>query len=97
MLMKVGANAMLEPSLTAFLFSAPLMAGYTLYGLSTLLLVFALRDGDLSVLWPVIALSYAWVTMISPLLFPERLNGFKIAGVTLVILGVGVLGRSSTR
>ena len=43
----------------------PLLSGLVLYGLSTVLLVLALKDGELSLLYPVIALTYVWVTVLS--------------------------------
>jgi len=49
-----------------------LLAGYALYGLNTLLLVLALRDGELSMLYPVIALTYVWVTLLCYTLLGER-------------------------
>ena len=62
-LMKIGANNLVHPGLTGMITNLPLMTGYCLYGLSTLLLVLALRDGELSLLYPVIALTYVWVTV----------------------------------
>ena len=58
-------------------------------------MVFALRDGELSILYPIIALTYVWVTILSVLFFHESLNPFKLAGVATVVAGVAVLGRGS--
>ncbi len=96
LLMKTGAAAMTQPGIAGFLLNFPLMAGYAFYGLSTVLLVFTLRDGDLSLLYPILALTYVWVAIATPLLIGERLNAFKIMGVALVMLGVSILGRSGT-
>jgi multidrug transporter EmrE-like cation transporter len=94
-LMKSGANNLTHPGLSGIITSVPLMAGYSLYGLSTVLLIFALRDGELSVLYPVIALTYVWVTMLSVVFFRETMNAFKVAGVSTIVAGVGVLGKKS--
>lgn len=75
----------------------PLLGGYCLYGLSTALLVLALRDGELSLLYPVIALTYVWVTILSVVFFQETINVFKAIGITTIVFGVVVLGRSGTR
>lgn len=72
----------------------PLFVGYCLYGLSAVLLVLALRDGELSILYPVIALTYVWVTILSIWFFRESINIWKVAGVSLIVVGVAVLGRS---
>ena len=39
----------------------PLFGGLACYGISTILLVLALRYGELSVLYPIMALTYVWV------------------------------------
>jgi multidrug transporter EmrE-like cation transporter len=92
-LMKTGANQMPHAGLIGMLTNLPLMAGYSLYGLSTLLLVIALRDGELSLLYPVIALTYVWVTVLSFLIFHDVINPWKLVGISLIVIGVGVLGR----
>ena len=76
-----------------YLTSVPLLAGYCLYGINTVLMVFALRDGELSTVYPFIALTYVWVTMLSIMYLGESLNAFKVLGVTIVVIGVAVLGR----
>lgn len=75
----------------------PLMGGYCLYGLSTVLLVIALKDGELSLLYPVIALTYVWVTILSVLIFHDAINVWKLLGIGLIVTGVGVLGRGGRR
>jgi len=92
-LMKTGANHMNQTGLLAMATNLPLMAGYCLYGLSTLLLVVALKDGELSLLYPVIALTYVWVTVLSFLVFHDSINPWKLLGIALIVVGVAVLGR----
>lgn len=94
--MKTGAGAMSAPDLpTAILqviTNLPLMLGYVLYGINTILLALALREGELSLLYPVIALTYVWVTILSVLVFKEVLNPYKVVGLAVIVLGVAVLG-----
>jgi drug/metabolite transporter (DMT)-like permease len=59
---------------------------------STALLVLALRDGALSLLYPVISLTYVWVILLSYFAFHEALNPWKIGGVVLICGGVTLLG-----
>src|SRR5579871_5837358 len=73
-LMKTGANHIAQAGLWGMITNLPLMGGYCLYGISTLLLVLALKDGELSLLYPVIALTYVWVTMLSFLIFRDAIN-----------------------
>ena len=77
------------------IFSSPqLFAGYALYGLSALLMIAALKYGELSILYPVIAMTYVWVTILSVAIYAETINALKIAGLTSIVLGVAVLGTS---
>ena len=91
-LMKIGMTHF-APSLVGILTNVPLIAGYVLYGINTLMLVLALRDGELSTLYPIIALSYVWVTLLSYLLLSETPNFFKNVGIATIVIGVAVLGR----
>jgi multidrug transporter EmrE-like cation transporter len=93
-LFKFGLRLMPQPSLLAVLTNRPLMTGLVLYGASTILLVLALREGELSLLYPVISLTYAWVTLLSIALLGEKIDKLKAAGVIVIIAGVILLGRS---
>jgi drug/metabolite transporter (DMT)-like permease len=53
-----------------------------------------LRDGQLSVLYPVVSLTYVWVTVLSVVIFHESLNLFKVLGVATIVVGVAILGRN---
>ncbi len=75
----------------------PFMVGLSCYGLSTGLLVLALRYGELSVLYPIIALTYVWVSILSVFLLGETMNPFKIAGLAVIVVGVTVLGRTPSK
>jgi multidrug transporter EmrE-like cation transporter len=96
-LMKTGANHMAHSGLLGMITNLPLMGGYCLYGISTLLLVPALKDGELSLLYPVLALTYVWVTVLSFLIFHDHINPWKLAGIVLIVFGVGVLGKGGKR
>jgi len=90
-LMKAGM-ASFAPNLMAIAANWKLMTGYALYGLNTLLIVLALREGELSMLYPIIALTYVWVTLLSYTLLREPPNAFKNMGIALIVTGVAVLG-----
>src|SRR6202163_2340168 len=91
-LMKVGMTHF-APNPAAILTNVPLIAGYVLYGINTLMLVLALREGELSTLYPIIALTYVWVTLLSYLLLNEPANVYKNLGIVTIVIGVAVLGR----
>jgi multidrug transporter EmrE-like cation transporter len=92
-LMKTGANNLAHVGLLGMASNLPLMAGYAFYGLSTVLLVLALRDGELSLLYPVIALTYVWVTGLSFVVFHDTINIPKLLGISVIVIGVAILGR----
>lgn len=80
------------------IFSNPHMfAGYTLYGLSALLMIGALKYGELSILYPIIAMTYVWVTVLSVIIYSESVNLVKFIGLSSIVVGVAVLGSSSPR
>jgi drug/metabolite transporter (DMT)-like permease len=91
--MKLGTNALkLHPSLVGVVTDVPLIVGLALYGIGAVLMVLALRHGELSVLYPLISLSYVWVAVLSVLIFGEILNLYKIGGMFLIMGGVAALG-----
>jgi multidrug transporter EmrE-like cation transporter len=93
-LMKTGMDHFkLEPM--ALLTNLPLVAGYVLYGVNTVMLVMALREGELSVLYPILALTYVWVTLVSYIRLHEPPNIYKNLGVMAIIAGVIVISRGS--
>ena len=67
------------------------MLGYSLYGVNTLMLVLALKDGELSVLYPIIALTFVWVTLLSYGLLHEEPNWLKNIGIATIVTGVAVM------
>jgi multidrug transporter EmrE-like cation transporter len=96
LLMKSGMEHFrLDP--VALITNVPLIAGYALYGVNTVMLVMALREGELSVLYPIIALTYVWVTLASYIRLHEPPNVYKNIGVTAIILGVIVIGRAGKK
>ena len=95
-LMRHGALNLHGPqTLNTLLMNWELMAGYACLGINTVLLVVALRGGELSILYPIIALTYVWVTILSPMFFDDVINPYKIAGVSLIVLGVLFIGLGS--
>jgi multidrug transporter EmrE-like cation transporter len=91
----LGANPTMVQTAMAILFTPALFAGYAMYGVSTVLLVLALRHGQLSLLYPVFAMTYVWVTVLSVVIFHESMNPYKLAGIAVIVGGIAVLGRGS--
>ena len=72
--------------------NSKLFVGYGFYGLNTILMAYALKGRELSRLYPIIALTYVWVTGLSVVLLSEHVNFFRILGITLIVGGVSILG-----
>ncbi len=70
-----------------------LFLGYVFYGMNTFLMALALKGRELSRLYPIIALTYVWVTLLSLFLLPgEHMNAFRAAGIFAIVSGVSILG-----
>ena len=72
-----------------------LFGGVALYALGTILFIPALKGGDLSVLYPFVALSYIWVSLLSVKFLGENMNKLKWFGIALIIIGVSFIGVGS--
>ncbi len=68
-----------------------LIIGIILYGIGAVLLLLSLKIGELSVVYPVIATSYIWVSILSFFIFNESITLFKSLGVASIIGGVAFL------
>jgi uncharacterized membrane protein len=93
LLIKQGSGR-LSMNVLALITNVPLVTGYTLYGVNTLLMVLALKNGEMSRLYPIIALTYVWTTLLSYALLGETSNVYKNVGIATIVIGVAVMGRT---
>ena len=93
---KLGANK-LEFNLISLIINYHLMIGMLIYGVGAVLLLTALKGGELSVLYPVIATSYVWVSLLSAHFFNDPLNFYKWAGIITIIIGISFIGLGSKK
>ena len=91
--MKIGMTRFTHLDAVALATNLPLVAGYALYGIFCVMMILSLRQGELSVIYPIISLAYIWVTILSYWIFHDTLNPLKMMGIFSVILGVAMLGR----
>jgi drug/metabolite transporter (DMT)-like permease len=100
MLIKSGANRLGHADLLAtaigILTIPPLFAGYCLYGIFAVMMIYALRHGELSVLFPLISLGFVWVAILSVLIFHEAMSPLKGVGIAIIVCGVATLGRGGS-
>lgn len=62
--------------------------GLALYGCGALLMIFALRHGELSVLHPMMSAGYVFSLFLGAIVLDETVSVTKIAGVAMIILGL---------
>lgn len=84
---KLGSKK-ITGNLISWITSWQIILGMCLYGLSAILFIVALKYGRLSILYPIIATSYVWVTLTSHYILKEQINYFNWIGVFLIIFGV---------
>lgn len=89
------ASAKRLSKLGSLLTNYHLFGGVALYALGTILFIPALKGGDLSVLYPFVALTYIWVSLLSVKFLGESMNRLKWAGIALIIIGVSFIGIGS--
>ena len=101
MFIKTGAATLSRPgflgAILGMLTNPLLFTGYALYGLNTVLLAVALRESELSLVYPVIALTYVWVSILSVVVLHETMNAFKAVGILVIVAGVAILGRGGPK
>lgn len=83
--------------LPAIFSNTPLIAGMFLYGIGAVALIIAFKGGEVTVLYPIIATSYVWVTLLSSFYFGEPLLHLKFLGVFSIILGICFIGFGSKK
>ena len=66
--------------------------GVIMYALSTFVAVPAYRYAELSLLYPFIATSYIWTSILSAKFLNDRMNTWKWAGIALIVVGVSFIG-----
>ena len=87
------ASARLSLTVEGILFNVPFIVGFMLLAVTAFMFLYALKFGELTVLYPLLATSYVWVVIASPYFFPtDSLNVMKIIGIFFIIAGVTAIG-----
>jgi multidrug transporter EmrE-like cation transporter len=89
--LKAGTKR-LQMNLRSILTNWHLALGIAAYVLSSVFFVFGLRKGELSVLYPLVSLSYVWTVFWSRAFFGESITRNKIYALGLILVGVTLLG-----
>ena len=82
------ASARLRFSVVALATNWALILGVGLYLSSSILFLKGVKQGELSVLYPMVSLSYVWTMIWSWLFFKEPFTRTKFMGLGLILAGV---------
>jgi multidrug transporter EmrE-like cation transporter len=91
--LKVGAGRLKNGFRSILNLHLALGVGFFL--LSSVFFVIGIRHGELSVLYPMVALGYVWTLFWSRLFFQEALTRQKFVGLGLILIGVFFVGLGS--
>lgn len=88
--LKAGADN-LERNLMRLLLNWRLAAGIFFYLTSFVVYTIAIRNGELTILYPMVSMGYLWTLLWARLIFNEPFTGSKFAGIGLILTGVVIL------
>ena len=72
-----------------------LLGGIFLYAIGGILIILSFRGGEVSVLYPIFATSYIWVSLLSVKYLGEIMNAYRWIGVASIIAGIALIGYGS--
>lgn len=95
-LLKLGSKNMPKKmeikKIILFFISPKIIGGATLYLATTIIFFNLLRTNELSYLYPLTALTYVFVMLLSIIYLKEKINKEKTISTTLIVLGMLVIG-----
>ncbi|MAG38838.1 hypothetical protein CMO90_02010 [Candidatus Woesearchaeota archaeon] len=92
---KLGTGSITNNLLSIINF--PLVGGFFLYGVGAIILIIALKYGELSVLYPFIAFSFVWVFLLSTFFLQEKIFFTNWIGLVLIMGGVSFIGKGGNK
>jgi len=89
--------AKLKFNLIALITNYSLIIGMVLYIFGAVLMIIALRGGEVTVLYPIVATSYIWVSIMATIFFNESMNTLKWLGVFGIVAGIILISIGSNK
>ncbi len=89
--LKAGAGNV-RLNLRSLVFNPRLALGVALFLGSSVFYMLGLRQGELSVLYPLVSLGYVFTLLWSRLFFHESFTRNKLLGLSLILLGIMLIG-----
>ena len=87
-------NAVGQPAGLRSLISVPMLGWLLSYIATTILWLMALRSVPLSQAFPILGLQFALIPLASAKLLDERVTPIQWVGVSIIVVGVGLVGQS---
>ena len=88
------ASAKLEFSFLALITNIELIAGFVAFVIVAFLFIVALKNGELTVLYPLLAAQFIWVAIASPFFFPtDSVNMIKALGIVVIMFGIYAIAK----
>ncbi len=89
--LKAGAGR-LKFDILSLLKNWPLIGGVVAYLASSVLFVKGMKHGELSVLYPLVAMGQIWTLLWGRVMFKEPITRNKVAAVVMILIGVVLIG-----
>jgi drug/metabolite transporter (DMT)-like permease len=85
-------SALLSLNLIELITNYNLIIGLLMYATAAVIMIIAFKFGEVTVLYPIVTLSYVWVSLLSVYYFNEVMNFYKWSGVLIIIIGIIFIG-----
>jgi len=72
--------------------NVPFIIACTLYAVTLVLAMIAYRKAEVSILYPVMSLSYIFLIILASMFLGEKITPWKVGGSLLIIGGVAMIG-----
>jgi len=84
------ASKTVSLNIYSWLFNSKFITALIFYALAFIAMVSALKLTDLSVVYPLFALSYIWVALLSATVLKEKIYLYNWIGFMLIIIGIAL-------
>jgi len=92
--LKSGVNN-IQLSLKGIITNPLILLGLALYTAGSVFLIFALKKGQLSFLYPFLSLSYVWVPILSLIFLDDKLVLLQWLGIATILVGGSFIRRGA--
>jgi drug/metabolite transporter (DMT)-like permease len=93
-LLRVGAVQLgsgLHTKLVSIVTSPMVLVGLAMYAISSVFYLFALSREDLSFVYPILALNFLLIAILSRVVLHETISPLRLAGIVIVAIGVSFI------